>query len=121
MPIIVVEEIVLEEGAIEGVGVRDAIRIVEEESRKESGCLAFAFSVDISDPTTMRVYEQWESMEALEADLNANHMAVFQRALALVRPYRPDCPVHHAAVLAMVPRAGVSVVVEDHAGAELVP
>ncbi len=84
--IIVAEEIVLEAGTIEGERVRDAIRIMEEESRKESGCLTYAFSVDINDPTIMRIYERWESMEALEAHFKAPHMAVFQKALGGIQP-----------------------------------
>ena len=92
--IIVTEEIVLDEGAIEGVGVRDAIRIMEEESRKESGCSTYAFSVDINDSTTMRIYELWESMEALEAHFKAPHMAVFQEALGGIQPKSMDSKVY---------------------------
>ena len=92
--IVVAEEIVLEEGTIEGVGVRDAIRIVEEESRKESGCLTYAFSVDITDSTIIRVYELWESMEALESHFKAPHIAVFQKALGGIQPKSMDAKVY---------------------------
>lgn len=92
--IIVAEEIVLEEGEIDGVGVRDAFRTMVEESRKESGCLTYAFSVDINDPTIMRVYELWDSMEALEAHFKTPHMAAFKKALGGIQPKSIDAKVY---------------------------
>ena len=92
--IILAEEIVLEEGAIEGEGVREAIRIMEEESRKESGCITYVFSIDITDSTIMRIYECWQSMEALKAHFKAPHMAVFQKALGGIQPKSMDAKVY---------------------------
>ena len=92
--IILAEEIILEEGAIEGAGVRDAIRTMEEESLKEPGCLAYAFSIDITDPTLMRIYERWESTEALEAHFKTSHMAAFQQALGDIKPKSMDVKVY---------------------------
>ena len=67
---------------------------MEEESRKEFGCLTYAFSIDISDSTVMRIYECWESMEALEAHFKAPHMAVFQEALGGIQPKSMDAKVY---------------------------
>ena len=106
MMVIVAEEIVLEEGTIEGVGVRDAIRIMEEESRKQSGCLRYAFSVDISDPTIMRVYELWQSMEALEAHFKGPHMAAFQKALGGIKVKSMDVGVYEIKKELALPSAG---------------
>ncbi len=70
--VIVSGEIVVEEGAVDRV--RDALRTMEDATRKEPGCLTYAFSVDISAPTVMRIFERWESMDALKAHLKMPHM-----------------------------------------------
>ena len=92
--IVLAEEIVLEEGAIEGEGVRDAIRIMEEESLREPGCLTYAFSLDITDSSTMRIMERWESIEALKAHFKTPHMAAFQQALGGIQPKSMDVKVY---------------------------
>ena len=53
--IIVTVEVVFEEGAIEVEGVRDAFRIMDEETRKESGCSKYVSSVHINDSTIVRI------------------------------------------------------------------
>ena len=80
--IVVTVEVIFGEGAIDVEGVRDAFRIMDEESRKESGCLVYVSSVDINDSTIVRIYELWESMEALRSHFKTPHMAAFQRALS---------------------------------------
>jgi quinol monooxygenase YgiN len=82
--LIVAGELVVEEGAVESV--RDALRTMEEATRAEPGCIAYAFSLDVSDPTRLRVFERWESREALEAHFATPHMAAFGAAVAQVQP-----------------------------------
>ena len=94
MPIIVTVEVILEEGEIEGEGVRDAFCIMDEESQKEPGCLKYTSSVDINDSTVVRIYELWESMEALEPHFKTAHMAAFQAALSKVRTRSMDAKVY---------------------------
>lgn len=79
--IIVAVDVVFGEGAIQAEGIRDAFRIMEEETRKEAGCLKYVSSVDIHDATIVRIYELWESMEALIPHFTTPHMAAFQEAL----------------------------------------
>ena len=52
-----------------------------EETRKEAGNIAYVFSFDIEDPAVIRVFEHWESEEALAAHFKAPHMAEFQKAI----------------------------------------
>ena len=80
--IVVTVEVIFGEGAIDVEGVRDAFRIMDEESRKEPGCLVYVSSVDINDSTIVRIYELWESMEALQSHFKTPHMAAFQTALS---------------------------------------
>jgi quinol monooxygenase YgiN len=82
--IIVAVEVVVEEGAI--AKARDAIADMERESRKEPGCIRYAFSVDVSDPTILRVIEFWKSMEDLEKHFVTPHMAAFGAAVASLQP-----------------------------------
>lgn len=82
--IFVTGEIVVEEGAVEKM--KDALRSVEEETRKEQGCLTYAFSVDVNDSTMVRVFERWESMDALRAHFGTAHIAAFGRSMAAMTP-----------------------------------
>ena len=82
--LIVAGEAVVEEGAVEQV--RDALRTMEEATRKEPGCLAYAFAVDINDPTRVRIMERWESSDALSAHFKTPHMAAFSAALGVLEP-----------------------------------
>ena len=82
--LIVTGEVVVDEDAVDRV--RDALRTMEEETRKEPGCLTYAFSVDVNDPTLVRIFERWESMEALGAHFNTPHMAAFNQAAGKLQP-----------------------------------
>ena len=66
--------------------VRGSLLKMEIESRKEAGCQTYAFSVDVNDPGTLRIFERWDSMEALTAHFNTPHMAVFGAAIAEIQP-----------------------------------
>lgn len=77
--IVVLGELKVAEGAVDGV--KDAIATMETESRREPGCHTYAFSVDVSDPTMVRIAEVWESMADLQAHFSTPHMAAFGAAL----------------------------------------
>jgi quinol monooxygenase YgiN len=77
--IVVLGEVRVAEGAIDAV--REAIATMETESRKEPGCHTYAFSVDVSDPSMVRISEVWESMADLQAHFATPHMAAFGAAL----------------------------------------
>ncbi len=82
--LIVAGEVVVEEGAIDSA--RDALRTMEQETRKEDGYITYAFSLDISEPTTMRIFERWESQEALSAHMKTPHMAEFGATVGKIKP-----------------------------------
>ena len=52
------------------------------ETLKEPGCIEYAFSVDLSDPNLVRIFEKWESQEALDNHFTTPHMGEFQAGLA---------------------------------------
>jgi len=59
-----------------------AARKMAEETRKETGCLEYAFSQDLADPDLVRVIERWEDEAALTAHFATPHMKEFNAAMA---------------------------------------
>ena len=60
--------------------VTAALRMMEE-TRKEAGCISYSFSGDLADGGLFRIFEEWESPEALAAHFASPHMASFQAAV----------------------------------------
>lgn len=63
------------------LALQEAISIMEVASRQESGCEDYTFSVELSDPTKIRITEKWQTVEALQAHMTTPHMAAFQKAM----------------------------------------
>ncbi len=63
-------------------GCREAMQTMLEKSRAEEGCIEYAFSIDVLDPSIFRINERWASMEALGAHAKSAHMAVWRGASA---------------------------------------
>jgi quinol monooxygenase YgiN len=80
--VIVNVKVKVEAGAIESI--KDAVAAMETESRKEPGCHTYAFSVDVNDPTTVRITEHWESRADLQNHFTLPHMASFGAALGQI-------------------------------------
>ena len=57
-------------------------RRMMEATRKEPGCISYVFSGDLFEPGRFRLFEEWESQEALEQHFETPHMAEFERAVA---------------------------------------
>ena len=66
--------------------MRDAILTMEQASQAEDGCDDYTFSVELGNPTVMRITERWRDMAALEAHFATPHMAAFQQAMAANPP-----------------------------------
>ena len=60
---------------------REAMLQLMAETAKEEGCRHYRFSEDIGERGVFRVYEEWDSDEALQAHFAAPHMAKFRAAL----------------------------------------
>jgi quinol monooxygenase YgiN len=70
--------------------LKDAISVMERASRAEPGCRDYAFSVELNDPTTLRITELWDDMDALAAHFATPHMAEFGKALQAHPPKSLD-------------------------------
>lgn len=58
-----------------------AAREMMAETRREKGCISYTFSADLEQPGAFRIFEEWESEEALRAHFATPHMARFQQAV----------------------------------------
>lgn len=58
-----------------------AVRTMASATREEPGCISYEFYVGLSDPDTLLLFQEWESMEALVEHFDTPHMAVFVREL----------------------------------------
>ncbi len=50
-------------------------------TRGEEGCRLYSFAFDVEDPHIVRVYEEWENWDALQAHGQTPHMAQWRSAL----------------------------------------
>ena len=62
--------------------MKDAAAIMGRATRDEPGCITYAFWQSVEDGTEFRVYEEWQDQAALDAHVQAAHMAVFRATLA---------------------------------------
>lgn len=75
----------------------EAMRRVVEATRHDTGCLAYDFYTDVRDPNRFRVYEEWESDEALNAHLAAPHTQAFLAAIGPMAAAEPVVTRHEVA------------------------
>ena len=66
--------------------MKSAIAAMEQASRTEAGCLDYTFSVELNDPTCLRITEKWESMDVLRAHFATPHMQAFRGAMSAHPP-----------------------------------
>jgi quinol monooxygenase YgiN len=60
---------------------------VQEASRRDDGCLNYAYHVEIGDPERMIAVEEWRDMDALAAHLRTEHV---QRLIAAIGEMTED-------------------------------
>ena len=56
-------------------------RRMTEETVKEVGCISYDFYVGLTDPDTLMLFQEWESMEALMGHFQTEHMDEFLKEL----------------------------------------
>ena len=62
----------------------DALKIMRRmaiASRAEFGCISYEFYVGLSDPNTLLLFQEWDSVEALHDHMETEHMDEFLREL----------------------------------------
>lgn len=57
------------------------MRSMATASKAEFGCITYEFYVGLSDPNTLLLFQEWESVEALQGHFETNHMEDFLKKL----------------------------------------
>ena len=52
-------------------------RRMADATRAEDGCISYDFYIGLSDPNTLMLFQEWESMEALMGHFQTEHMEAF--------------------------------------------
>lgn len=61
--------------------LKAAIAAMERASRAEPGCIDYTFTTALNEPTTIRIFEQWRTIDALKAHFATAHMTEFNAAM----------------------------------------
>ncbi|MDZ7687037.1 MAG: putative quinol monooxygenase [Gammaproteobacteria bacterium] len=62
----------------------DALEIMHKmavSSRAEQGCISYEFYVGLSDPNKLLLFQEWESVDALQGHFDTEHMEDFLKVL----------------------------------------
>jgi len=81
--IVVMAEAEIDPGSLDRM--REAGRRMIEASRREVGCITYAYSFDLLQPNRMRVIEVWASPAALREHFATPHMAQFRQDLTQLK------------------------------------
>ena len=84
--------------------LKAAVAAMEAATRLEDGCEDYTFSVELSDPSKLRITERWRGQEALEAHMASPHMADFQKAMGAHPPKGLNIVFYEASEIQMSPR-----------------
>ena len=57
-------------------------RELAEASREEPGVVDYRVATDVEDPNTVRVFEQYEDADAVDAHMDSDHFQSFQGEIA---------------------------------------
>ena len=58
----------------------DALELMRQmavASRAEDGCISYEFYIGLSDPNTLLLFQEWESVDALQGHFETDHMEDF--------------------------------------------
>ena len=92
--VIVAGVMVLRPGTLEEL--RPDMLAMLEASRAEAGCRTYSYGIDVENPTIIRVYEEWDSREHLEAHMETEHFKAWRRRVGEVGILRRDISVCEA-------------------------
>ena len=87
------------ESTIEDIeNLRQAILDIQSATTStEPGNISYTFTTELANPGTLRIVEQWQSMDALKEHFATPHMASFQTAMAGFPPKSMDVKIYEVA------------------------
>lgn len=59
----------------------ELMRIMSSASQAEYGCVTYEFYVGLTDPNTLLLFQEWESVDALQGHFQTDHMDEFLKSL----------------------------------------
>ncbi len=59
----------------------ELMRHMAAASREEEGCITYEFYVGLSDPNMLLLFQEWESVDALQGHFETDHMEAFLQEL----------------------------------------
>jgi quinol monooxygenase YgiN len=70
---------------------------MQEDSRKEEGCIRYGFFAAVEDPDSFVAVEEWEDRAALDRHFAEPHLQEFAKGLLEVVSERPEVAIHEVA------------------------
>jgi quinol monooxygenase YgiN len=70
---------------------------MQDNSRKEEGCLRYGFFSAVEDPNSFVAVEEWADREALDKHFAQEHLQEFARRLLELVTERPEVAIHEIA------------------------
>ncbi|MGH2963734.1 MAG: putative quinol monooxygenase [Solirubrobacterales bacterium] len=70
---------------------------MQDDSRREEGCLRYGFFAAVEDPLSFVAVEEWAHREALDRHFTQPHLQEFARRLLEVVSAPPEVAIHDAA------------------------
>jgi quinol monooxygenase YgiN len=79
---------------------------MQDESRREDGCIRYGFFAAVEDPLGFIAVEEWRDREALDRHFAQPHLHEFSRRLLEVVSERPEVAIHDVADTKPFPGSG---------------
>ena len=70
---------------------------MQDNSRREEGCLRYGFFAAVEDPLSFIAVEEWADREALDRHFAEPHLLEFARRLPTVISSQPEVAIHEVA------------------------
>ncbi len=77
---------------------------MQDDSRRENGCLRYGFFGAVEDPLSFVAVEEWADREALDAHFAQPHLREFARRLLELVSSQPEVAIHEIAGTSAFPR-----------------
>ena len=76
---------------------------MQDDSRREDGCLRYGFFAAVEDPLSFVAVEEWAGREALDRHFAQPHLHQFARELGELVSERPEVAIHEVAATTPFP------------------
>jgi quinol monooxygenase YgiN len=70
---------------------------MQDDSRREEGCIRYGFFAAVEDPHSFIAVEEWADREALDRHFAQEHLHDFTGALLKIISERPEVAIHEVA------------------------